>query len=119
MAVPGVVMVLVVVEMAMIIVEPIKNFKYWLANLQSPGCEINVEKISFDDKSLKRHARHHVFHMYSEKLTLHLLKLNSKHRVRQNQLLPKNKTICGNLFKKLLCWNRHRFKPSTCSSKSP
>ena len=119
MAVPGVVMVLVVVKMVMIIVEPIKNFKYWLANLQSPGCEINVEKISFDDKSLKRHARHHVFHMYSEKLTLHLLKLNSKHRVRQNQLLPKNKTICGNLFKKLLCWNRHRFKPSTCSSKSP
>ena len=119
MAVPGVVMVLVVVEMVMIIVEPIKNFKYWLANLQSPSCEINVEKISFDDKSLKRHARHHVFHMYSEKLTLHLLKLNSKHRVRQNQLLPKNKTICGNLFKKFLCWNRHRFKPSTCSSKSP
>ena len=89
MAVPGVVMVLVVVEMVMIIVEPIKNFKYWLANLQSPGCEINVEKISFDDKSLKRHACHHVFHMYSEKLTLHLLKLNSKHGVGQNQLLSK------------------------------
>ena len=53
--------------MVMIIVEPIKNFKYWLANLQSPGCEINVEKISFDDKSLKRHARHHLCHMYSYK----------------------------------------------------
>ena len=86
--------------MVMIIVEPIKNFKYWLANLQSPGCEINVEKISFDDKSLKRHARHHLFHMYSEKFTFHLLKLNSKHGARQNQLLSKNKVICGNLFKK-------------------
>ena len=63
MVVPGVVMVLVVVKMVMIIVEPIKNFKYWLANLQSPSCEINVEKISFDDKSLKRHALHHLFHM--------------------------------------------------------
>ena len=98
MAVPGVVMVLVAAKMVMIIVEPIKNFKYWLANLQSPGCEINVEKISFDDKSLKRHARLHLFHMYSEKLTLHILKLNSKHGIRQNQLLSKNKTICGNLF---------------------
>ena len=102
MAVPGVVMVLVAAKMVMIIVEPIKNFKYWLANLQSPGCEINVEKISFDDKSLKRHARLHLFHMYSEKLTLHILKLNSKHGIRQNQLLSTNKTICGNLFKKLL-----------------
>ena len=63
MAVPGVVRVLVAAKMVMIIVEPIKNFKYWLANLQSPGCEINVEKISFDDKSLKRHALHHLFHM--------------------------------------------------------
>ena len=44
MATPGVVMVLVAAKMVMIIVEPIKNFKYWLANLQSPGCEINVKR---------------------------------------------------------------------------